>query len=69
VSPRELDGLLRRAEFRRVQRLLPAVTAEELAGLPRSEQRLAAVYQMLARLPVLRHVLQLLGPVLEVAAR
>jgi SAM-dependent methyltransferase len=69
VSPPELERLLRRAGFQHAHRLLPEIRPEELAGLPERERRLVDVYQALGRVPLLRQVLQFLGPVLEVVAQ
>lgn len=68
VSPLELERLLRRAGLRVLRRPIPQPAPEELAGLDARTRRLVAIYERLTRLPLLRPLLLVFGPALEVVA-
>lgn len=68
LSAFELTRLLRRAGFDKHQCSLPTLGGSELARMSAAEKSLFRIYCFLRRLPVVRHLLIVVAPLVEVMA-
>lgn len=69
VSIFELRRLLRRADFRAIESFLPPIPQAMQDMFSEGERRQVAIYDFVRKIPGLRHILHLFGPMLHVLAR